>query len=56
MARMPIHNETDYPLMDNMCQHIICDVHEHFGAQIHSIRVQYGIARHAFNARTREVR
>ncbi len=56
MASMPIHNETDYPLTDNMRQHIISDVHEYFGAQVHSIRVQYGIARHAFNARTREVR
>jgi hypothetical protein len=53
---MPIHNETDYPLTDNMRQHIISDVHEHFGGQVRSIRVQYGIARHAFNARTREVR
>ena len=56
MASMPIHNETDYPLTDDMCQHIIRDVHEYFGAQVHSIRVQYGIARHAFNSRTREVR
>jgi hypothetical protein len=56
MAIMPIHNETDYPLTDNMRQHIIRDVHEYFGGQVHSIRVQYGIARHAFNARTREVR
>ena len=56
MASMPIHNETDYPLTDNMRQHIISDVREHFGGQVRSIRVQYGIARHAFNARTREVR
>ena len=56
MASMPIHNETDYPLTDNMRQHIIRDVHEYFGGQVLSIRVQYGIARHAFNARTREVR
>ncbi|HEY7490233.1 MAG TPA: hypothetical protein VIH59_03895 [Candidatus Tectomicrobia bacterium] len=56
MARMPIHNETDYPLTDNMRQHIIRDVYEYFGGQVCSIRVQYGIARHAFNARTREVR
>jgi hypothetical protein len=56
MASMPIHNETDYPLTDNMRQHIISDIHEHFGGQARSIRVQYGIARHAFNARTREVR
>jgi len=53
---MAIHNETDYPLTDNMCQHIIRDVHEYFAGQVRSIRVQYGIARHAFNARTREVR
>ena len=56
MASMPIHNETDYPLTDNMRQHIIRDVHEYFGGQVRSIRVQYGITRHAFNARTREVR
>jgi hypothetical protein len=56
MASMPIHNETDYPLTDNMRQHIIRDVYEYFGGQVRSIRVQYGIARHAFNARTHEVR
>jgi hypothetical protein len=56
MASMPIHNETDYPLTDTMRQHIIRDAQEHFGEQIRSIRVQYGIARHAFNARTQEVR
>ena len=56
MAGMPIHNETDYLLTDNMRQHIIRDVHEYFGGQVRSIRVQYGIARHAFNARTCEVR
>src|SRR5438094_10474692 len=56
MASMPIHNETDYLLTDNIRQHIIRDVHEYFGGQVRSIRVQYGIARHAFNARTLEVR
>src|SRR5262245_64015809 len=56
MASMPMHNETDYPLTDNMRQHIISDVYEYFGGQVRSIRVQYGIARHTFNARTREVR
>ena len=56
MASMPIHNETDYLLTDTMRQYIIRDVDEYFGAQVRSIRVQYGIARHAFNARTREVR
>ena len=56
MASMPIHNETDYLLTDTMRQQIILDAQEHFGEQIRSIRVQYGIARHAFNARTQEVR
>jgi hypothetical protein len=56
MAGMPIQNETDYSLTDNMCQHIIRDVYEYFGGKVRSIRVQYGIARHAFNARTCEVR
>ena len=56
MASIPIHNETDYPLTDDMMQHILRDAQEHFGEEVRSIRVQSGIARHALNARTREVR
>src|SRR5262245_17353774 len=56
MASIPIHNETDYTLTDDMTQHIILDVQEHFGEEVRAIRVQSGIARHALNARTREVR
>src|SRR6266478_2951884 len=56
MAHIPLHNETDYPLTDAMTQHIIRDAQEHFGEEVRSIRVQSGIERHAFNARTREVR
>src|SRR5262252_10639142 len=56
MASIPIHNETDYTLTDDMAQQIILDAQEHFGEEVRSIRVQYGIERHAFNARTREVR
>jgi len=56
MASIPIHNETDYTLTDDMMQYIIRDAHEHFGEEVRSIRVQSGIARHALNARTREVR
>jgi hypothetical protein len=56
MASIPIQNETDYPLTEAMTQQIIRDAHEHFGEEIRSIRVQSGIARHAFNARTHEVR
>ena len=56
MANIPIHNETDYALTDDMTQHILRDAHEHFGEEVHAIRVQVGIARHALNVRTREVR
>jgi hypothetical protein len=56
MASIPIQNETDYPLTEAMTQQIIRDAHEHFGEEIRSIRVQSGMARHALNARTWEVR
>jgi hypothetical protein len=56
MASIPIQNETDYPLTDAMTQYIIRDAQEHFGEEVRAIRVQAGIARHALNARTREVR
>src|SRR6266851_877695 len=56
MASIPIHNETDYTLTDDMTQHIIRDAHDHFGEEVHAIRVQSGLQRHALNARTREVR
>src|SRR4030095_10615823 len=56
MASIPIQNETDYTLTDDMTQQIIRDAQEHFGEEVHAIRVQSGLERHAFNARTREVR
>ena len=56
MASIPIHNETEYSLTDDMTKQIIRDAQEHFGEEVRSIRVQYGIERHVFNARTREVR
>jgi hypothetical protein len=56
MASIPIHNETDYTLTDEMTKQIIRDAQEHFGEEVRAIRVQSGIARHALNARTREVR
>ena len=56
MARIPIHNETDYTLTDDMMQHILRDAQEHFGEEVRAIRVQSGIERHALNVRTREVR
>ena len=56
MASIPIQNETDYTLTDDMTQQIIRDAQEHFGEEVRSIRVQSGIERHALNARTWEVR
>src|SRR5262250_970601 len=56
MASIPIQNETDYPLTDDMTKQIIRDAQEHFGEEVRSIRVQSGLERHALNARTREVR
>jgi hypothetical protein len=56
VASIPIHNETEYTLTEDMTKQIIRDAQEHFGEEVRSIRVQYGIERHAFNARTREVR
>src|SRR3989441_12392435 len=56
MVHIPIHNETTYTLTDVMTLEILRDAHDHFGEEVHAIRVQSGLARHAFNARTREVR
>src|SRR5262245_55424744 len=56
MASIPIQNETDYTLTDDMTQQIIRDAQDHFGEEVRAIRVQSGIDRHALNARTREVR
>jgi hypothetical protein len=56
MVHIPIHNETTYTLTDVMTLEILRDAHDHFGEEVHAIRVQSGLARHALNARTREVR
>ena len=56
MASIPIQNETDYTLTDDMMQQIIRDAQEHFGEEVRSIRIQSGLERHALNARTWEVR
>jgi hypothetical protein len=39
-----------------MAEQIRRDAQDHFGEEVHAIRVQSGLERHAFNARTREVR
>jgi len=56
MASIPVHNETDYTLTDDMTQQIIRDAQEHFGEEVRAIWVQAGLERHALNARTWEVR
>jgi hypothetical protein len=56
LVNIPIHNETDYTLTDVMTQYILRDAQEHFGEEVQAIRVQSGLERHAFNARTHEVR
>ena len=56
MVHIPIHNETTYTLTDAMTLEILRDAHDHFGEEVYVIRVQAGIARHALNTRTREVR
>jgi hypothetical protein len=56
MAHIPLNNETDYALTDDMRKDIIRDAQEYFGEHVRSIRVQDGIERHAFNARIGEVR
>jgi len=56
MASIAIQNETEYTLTEEMAEQIRRDAQEHFGEAVRSIRVQYGIERHALNARTGEVR
>jgi len=56
VANIPIRNETGYPLTEAMTQYILRDAQEYFGEKVHAIRVQAGLERHAFNARTHEVR
>lgn len=56
MPDIPIHNETSYSLTDTICEQIRRDALEYFGESVRSIRVQYGIERHAFNAKTGEMR
>lgn len=51
-----IKNETDYSLSATVLNQIERDAIEYFGESVNHIRIQYGIARHAFNARTGEVR
>jgi hypothetical protein len=51
-----IYNETDYNLPTWVINQIKLDAIEYFGDDVLSIRIRSGIERHAFNAKTREVR
>jgi hypothetical protein len=56
MPDLSIHNETEFSLTPTMLEQIQRDAIENFGEAVRSIKVQYGIERHAFNVRTGEVR
>jgi hypothetical protein len=56
MPDLPINNETEFSLTSTMLEQIKRDAIENFGEAVRSIKVQYGIERHAFNVRTGEVR
>ena len=56
MASIPIQNETDYTLTDDMTQQMIRDTHEHFGEEILRFGCSLALNCHALNARTRETR
>jgi len=56
MSDIPIQNETDYTLPPPILDQIKREALEYFGESVNAIRIQYGIVRHAFNARSGEVR
>lgn len=56
MSGIPIVNETEYDLTELILKQIERDAVEYFGESVRLIRIQYGIDRHAFNARSGELR
>jgi DnaJ-domain-containing protein 1 len=56
MSDIPIVNETEYDLTELILKQIERDAVEYFGESVRLIRIQYGIDRHAFNARSGELR
>lgn len=56
MSDITIQNETEYTLPAPILDQIKRDALEYFGESVNAIRIQYGIERHAFNARSGEVR
>ena len=56
MSDLPIYNETGADLPAWILAQIKAEMIEYFGESIQAIRIQAGIQRHAYNAKTREVR
>jgi len=56
MSDLPIYNETGADLPAWILAQIKAEMIEYFGESIQAIRIQAGIHRHAYNAKTREVR
>jgi len=56
MSDLPVYNETGADLPAWILAQIKAEMIEYFGESIQAIRIQAGIQRHAYNAKTREVR
>jgi len=56
MSNIPVYNETGTDLPPWILAQIKAEMIEYFGESIHAIRIQAGIQRHAYNAKTHEVR
>jgi hypothetical protein len=56
MSDIPVYNETGTDLPPWILAQIKAEMIEYFGESIHAIRIQAGIQRHAYNAKTHEVR
>ena len=56
MSEIQIFNETGTDLPHWILSQIKAEMIDYFGEAIHTIRIQGGIQRHAYNAKTREVR
>jgi len=56
MSDLPVYNQTGTDLPHWILAQIKAEMIEYFGESIHAIRIQTGIQRHAYNAKTHEVR
>jgi len=56
MSDIPVYNETGTDLPPWILAQIKAEMIEYFGESIHAIHIQAGIQRHAYNAKTHDVR